>query len=242
MVEAFVWGLIAGGSLLLGAAIVSLRRPHRRALGLVMGFGSGVLISAVSFELVQEAVIVADGEGGVPLGFFTGAAVFLGGDLLISRLGHRGRGSVRSGTAGALAIVLGIVLDGVPESAVIGLTLLQAGTVGVSILVAVFISNVPESIAATSGLRQQGWPWSRLYLMWSGTALLCALASAAGYTLLDGASPRQLAFTFAFAGGAILAMLSTTMIPEAYEYAGRLVGLATTFGFGVAFAITWISE
>jgi ZIP family zinc transporter len=78
--------------------------------------------------------------------------------------------------------------------------------------------------------------------MWSGTALLCALASAAGYTLLDGASPRQLAFTFAFAGGAILAMLSTTMIPEAYEYAGRLVGLATTFGFGVAFAITWISE
>jgi zinc transporter, ZIP family len=125
---------------------------------------------------------------------------------------------------------------------VIGLTLLQAGTVGVSILVAVFISNVPESIAATSGLREQGWPWSRLYLMWSVTALVCALASAAGYTLLDGASPRQLAFTFAFAGGAILAMLSTTMIPEAYEYAGRLAGLSTTLGFGTAYAITWISE
>jgi len=244
MVEAFLWGLLAGSSLVLGAAIVSLFRPRRRAVGLVMGFGAGVLLSAVSFELVDEAVKVADGEGGVALGFFTGAAVFLGGDLMISRMGHRDRGSGHGGaaSAGALGIVLGVVLDGVPESAVIGLTLLQAGTVGTSILVAVFISNVPESLAATSGLRQQGWPWSRLYLMWSVTALVCALASAAGYTLLDDASPRQLSFTLAFAGGAILAMLSTTMIPEAYEYSGRLAGLTTTLGFGAAYATTWLSD
>lgn len=238
MVEAFVWGLLAGSSLVLGAAIVALCRPQRRTVGLVMGFGAGVLLSAVSFELVDEAVQVAGGEGGVALGFFTGAVVFLGGDLMISRWGQHDRGSAPTG---ALGIVLGIVLDGVPESAVIGLTLLQAGTVGVSILVAVFISNVPESVAATSGLRRQGWPWSRLYLMWSATALVCALASAAGYTLLDGASPRQLAFTFAFAGGAVLAMLSTTMVPEAYEYAGRPAGLTTTLGFGAAYATTWLS-
>jgi ZIP family zinc transporter len=133
----------------------------------------------------------------------------------------------------------GILLDGVPESSVIGLTVLQAGVVSASVLVAVFVSNVPESIAATAGLRQAGWSWPRLYGLWSGTAVLCGLASAAGYRLLDGTSPRLISFTFAFAGGAILAMVSTTMMPEAFENAGRLVGAVTTLGFAVSFFITW---
>jgi ZIP family zinc transporter len=243
MVEAFLWGLLAASSLLLGAAIAALHEPHRRALGLVMGFGAGVLLSAVSFELVEEAINVSGGLGGTTLGFFAGALVFLGGDQAISRMGYRDRKSLAGPppSASGLAIALGIVLDGIPESAVVGLTLLDSGQVGVSMLVAVFISNVPEAIASTAGLRSGGWRLTRIFALWAGTALVCALASAAGYALLADASGWWLAVVLAFAGGAILAMLSTTMMPEAFTYAGRAVGLATTFGFSLAFGINWLA-
>ena len=240
MLEAFLWGLLSAGSLLVGAAIAAVHEPRRRALGLVMAFGSGVLLSAVSFELFEEAVGVSDGSAAVAVGFFAGAGVFLAGDQVISRMGFANRKSVAGAVpaASGLAIVLGIVLDGLPESAVIGLTLLEAGTVGVSMVVAVFVSNIPESVAATTSLRNSGWPMSRVFALWTGTALVCGVASAAGYQLLAGAPTWALAFVFAFAGGAILAMLSTTMMPEAYEHAGPLVGLVTTFGFAVAYAIS----
>jgi ZIP family zinc transporter len=243
MGEAFLWGLLGASSLLLGAGIAALHAPHRRALGLVMGFGAGVLLSAVSFELVEEAIGVSGGTGGTAAGFFAGAFVFLGGDVAISRMGYRDRKQISGAaqSASGLAIALGIVLDGIPESAVIGLTLLDSGTVGVAMLVAVFISNVPEAVAATTSLRAGGWPLPRLFALWTGTAVVCALASAAGYGLLAGAPGSALAFVLAFAGGAILAMLSTTMMPEAFEHAGRTVGLATTFGFALAFGINWMS-
>ena len=243
MLEAFGWGAFAGSSLLLGALIAAWRPPRPIALGLIMGFGAGVLISAVSFELVEEAAVTSGGSGGTGLGFFVGAIVFFVGDLLISRAGYRNRKDIggQQQEAGQFAIVLGTVLDGVPESAVLGLTVLQTGNVAASMLVAVFVSNLPESIAATTSLRNSGWTSRAVYGLWAGITLICAISAAAGYSLLDGASPRTLAFMFAFAGGAILTMLSTSMMPEAYEHAGRPVGLATTLGFAVAFAINWLS-
>jgi ZIP family zinc transporter len=136
--------------------------------------------------------------------------------------------------------VLGAALDGVPESAVLGLTVLQNGTVAASMVVAVFVSNLPESIAASSGLLRSGWSVRGVLTLWSAIALVSAASAALGYALLDGASADANAFVLAFAGGAILAMLSTSMIPEAYENAGRIVGLTTTLGFAVAFAINWL--
>jgi ZIP family zinc transporter len=243
VIEAFAWGLVGSGSLLLGALVVDVHRLGPRALGLLMGFGAGVLLSAVAFELVDEAVDLAQGLRAATLGLFAGALVFFTGDLLISRAGYRDRKDVGGDapSASGLAIVLGAALDGVPESAVLGLTLLQSGTVGVSMLVAVFVSNLPESIAATTSLRNGGWSRARVYGLWAVIVLVSAVAAAAGYALLDGASSPVVAATLAFAGGAILAMLSTSMMPEAYEHAGRPVGLVTTFGFAVAFAINWLS-
>jgi zinc transporter, ZIP family len=243
MAEAFLWGLLAASSLIVGAGIAAVHQPHRRALGLVMGFGAGVLLSAVSFELVEEAVAASGGVGGPTVGFFAGALVFLGGDWAIGRMGYRDRKSIAGAaqSASGLAIVLGIVLDGIPESAVIGLTLLESGQVGVSMLVAVFVSNVPEALAATASLRGSGWALPRLFGLWAGTAVLSACASAAGYGLLAGASGWLLAVVLAFAGGAILAMLSTTMMPEAFEHAGRAVGLATTLGFALAYGINLVA-
>jgi ZIP family zinc transporter len=243
MTEAFLWGLVGSASLILGAMVVAVRMPGSRSLGLVMGFGSGVLISAVAYELVEEAATTAGGTGATAMGFFIGMAVFLLGDQAISTMGYRDRKKMNAvHSASGLAIVLGTVLDGVPESAVLGLTVLETGTVGAAVLAAVLLSNLPESIAATSSLRASGWSWARVYGLWTGIVVVSGAAAGLGYQLMSGASPSAYAFVLAFAGGAILAMLSTTMMPEAYEYGGRLVGLTTTVGFAAAYAITWVSS
>jgi ZIP family zinc transporter len=176
----------------------------------------------------------------VSLGLFAGCATFFLGDLWIDRRGGEGRKSMAGAAAGgsALAIVLGIVLDGIPESAVIGLGLLGGQGVSAAMLAAVFLSNLPEAVAATSGLTRSGWTGRGVLLLWVGVALVSGLASLAGYALLDGASGDAVAFVLAFAGGAILTMLADTMMPEAFEHGGKLVGVLTTVGFAVAFALS----
>jgi zinc transporter, ZIP family len=240
MRESFLWGIVAGSSLVLGG-LLALRFPiGNRLLGLIMAFGAGVLISAVAFELVHEASVTSAGDGGVALGLFAGSAVFFAGDTLIDRIGGSERKSSSGGQAAgsALAIVLGIVLDGIPESLVLGLTVLEAGAVSVAFLVAVFLSNLPESIAATTGLARAGWKASRIIWLWVLVMVVSGLAALAGYALLDTASPRTIAFVLAFAGGAILTMLADTMMPEGFENGGKLVGLFTTLGFALAFLIS----
>jgi zinc transporter, ZIP family len=240
MIESFAWGALAASSLLLGGVLALRLRIPARLLGLILGFGAGVLISAVAYELVEEAFSTADAGGWVAVGLFAGALVFFGGDELIGRMGGSRRksmgGEQEEGTA--LAILLGIVLDGIPESVVIGLTLLQGGSVSVAMLIAVFLSNLPEAIGATSGLALAGWRPSRILGLWGLVVLVSALAALGGYGLFGDASPNTIAFVLAFAGGAILTMLAETMMPEAYLRGGKAVGLATTLGFGVAFAVS----
>jgi zinc transporter, ZIP family len=240
MGQSFAWGVLAGSSLVLGGVLALAFPIGRLALGLIMAFGSGVLISAVAFELVDEAFETSAGYGGVALGLFAGSAVFFAGDALIDRVGGADRkhsgGNQAAGSA--LAIVLGIVLDGIPESLVLGLTVLEAGAVSAAFLVAVFLSNLPEAIAATSGLAQAGWARSRMLGLWALVTIVCGLAALAGYALFDTASPTTVAFVLAFAGGAILTMLADTMMPEAFEHGGKLAGLFTTLGFALAFAIS----
>jgi ZIP family zinc transporter len=239
MGSAFAWGLLAASSLVLGAILGLLIRIPLRAIGLVMGFGAGVLISAVAFDLVEEAVGKSSGHGAPLAGLFVGCGVFFVGDLLIDRLGGSNRKDARGAQEGdsPLAIVLGTVLDGVPESMVIGLTIYEGGAVGAAYLAAVFISNLPEAIASTSGLVASGWARSRILWLWIGIAFISGIASLAGYGLFQTSSPDIVAFVLAFAAGAILTMLADTMMPEAYEHGGKLVGVVTTLGFAVAFTI-----
>jgi zinc transporter, ZIP family len=240
MAESFGWGTLAASSLILGGLLTFWLPIGRRTLGLVMAFGSGVLISAVAFDLVEDAFNTAAWSGGVALGLLLGSVVFFVGDSLIDRLGGGDRkdpGGKQAAGSG-LAIVLGILLDGIPESAVLGLTVLQAGAVSAALLVAVFLSNLPEAIAATSGLAASGWKRSRILGLWVLVAVVSGLAALAGYGLLDRATPTTIAFVLSFAGGAILTMLADTMMPEAFEHGGKLVGLVTTLGFALAFAIS----
>jgi ZIP family zinc transporter len=237
--EAFAWGLLAASSLVIGGAVAIRFRISLRAIGLIMGFGGGVLISAVAFDLVEEAANTESGHGAVVTGIFAGCGVFFGGDWLIDRFGGAERkdadGAQESGSA--LAIVLGTVLDGIPESMVIGVTIFQGGAVGAAYLVAVFISNLPEAISSTAGLTASGWPRPRLLWMWIAITLISGIASLAGYGLFQHSSPDTVAFVLAFAAGAILTMLADTMMPEAYEHGGKLVGVVTTLGFVIAFVI-----
>ena len=241
MWSALGWGLFAGSSLILGGLIALAVPIRERLLGLIMAFGAGVLISAVAYELVAEAVETSAGSGGVALGLAAGALTFFAGDALIDRMGGEGRKRMKGAAGGsALAIVLGIVLDGIPESAVIGLGLLDGAGVSVAVIAAVFLSNLPEAIAATHGLEAGGWRRGKIMGLWVVVAIVCGLSSLLGYVALDSAGPGALAFVLAFAGGAILTMLADTMMPEAFEHGGKLAGLVTTLGFGLAFALTML--
>ena len=240
MGAAFLWGFVGGAALLLGAAIAYLWDMPSKVLGGIIAFGSGVLISAVAFELVDEANNTTDGKWAVAVGLLAGAIVFFAGDLWIDRAGGAKRKSseAHGEDSNAKAILLGTVLDGIPESVVIGFSLIGGGTVSAAMVAAVFLSNLPEAIGATSGLKKTGWGAPRLFAMWGAVAVISGLFSLAGFALFDGASDESLAFVLAFAGGALLTMLVDTMVPEAFTLNGAVAGLLTTFGFGVAYAIS----
>ena len=237
--EAFAWGIVAGSSLVLGGLIALRFNIPDLLLGIVMAFGAGVLISAVSYELVGDAFDASGGNWDVALGLFAGALAFFFGDAYIDRMGgeHRKRSSGQQAEGSGLAITLGIVLDGIPEAAVIGLSLVEGG-ISAAMIAAVFLSNLPEALAATTGLSAARWTGGRILGLWASVMVVTGLSSLAGYGLLSGGSPSAVAFVQSFAAGALLTMLADTMMPEAFERGGKLVGMFTTLGFGVAFAIT----
>jgi ZIP family zinc transporter len=241
MGAAFGWGLLSASSLVIGAVIALRIRIPLRVIGLIMGFGAGVLISAVAFDLVDEASEKSTGNGALIAGLFAGCLVYFAGDRLVDHLGGGDRkdptGAEEKDGGNPLSIVLGTVLDGIPESLVIGLTIFEGGAVGAAYLAAVFISNLPESISSTSGLVSSGWVKRRILWMWIGIALVSAVASLAGYGLFQDSSPEVVAFVLTFAAGAILTMLANTMMPEAFEHGGKLVGIMATLGFATAFTI-----
>jgi ZIP family zinc transporter len=236
MIDAFIWAFVAASSLIIGGVIGSWMTLSRRTLGIIMAFGAGVLISAVSYELVFEAVKMAKFTGFPTIGFFLGAFTFFFADNLIGKMGGSDRKAINASHQSSLVVplVLAIILDGIPESVVIGLGILEGGSVSIGMLVAVFISNIPEAVAGTSGMRAGGWSRTKILLLWLLIAVVCALASAAGFALMGNLAPEWLALVNAFAAGAILMMLANTMMPEAFEHGGKLAGVFTVLGFALA--------
>lgn len=245
MMNAFFMGLIATSSLVLGGMIASRFNLGKRALGIIMAFGAGALISAVAYELTYEAIKIAKGTGFPAFGFFAGAFTFFFSDMLIEKIGAKGRMDMEATHHSGLVIpmVLAIILDGIPESIVIGLGMFEGGgKVSMAMLAAVFISNLPESIAGSAGMKAGGWGRKKILLLWLIIALVCATATLAGYALFSNASTEWLSFIQAFAGGAILMMLANTMIPESYEHGGKLAGVFTVFGFAISVAVVVIEN
>ena len=259
VLEAAFWGFVGGGSLIIGALLGLFLNVSHRTIGLVMGFGAGVLISAAAFELTLEAYEAAGGLSAAA-GLLAGSAVFFVGDWLIDRGGgHRRKSPVHGGMphprgvhpapattkAGAVtasssgaALVLGALLDGIPESAAIGISLLDGAGVSTAMVAAVFLSNVPESMSASTGLRASGRSTAWILGLWSAVAAASTVSAVLGYALLGDAPPATVGFIQTFAAGAILTMLADTMLPEAVEHAGRLVGIVTVLGFAVSFFLS----
>jgi ZIP family zinc transporter len=243
MIEAFIWGCLAASTLLLGGILALRYSIPKRTLGLIMGFGAGVLLSAVAYDLVLEASMNATRELIVTMALLGGAIVFFFGNRYFAGLGAGdGDGTRQKKSSSGMALILGAVLDGIPESIVLGLTLIGGGGIGITVLLAIVLSNLPEGIAGTSDLVESGWTGARVLRIWVIVIVASGIASFAGFAIFGRASPNVIAGVQAFAAGAIIAMLTDSMIPEAYEYGGGLVGLVTALGFATAFGLVLLEH
>jgi ZIP family zinc transporter len=242
-IQAGLWGLAAGGALIIGAAAAWFLPVPRRVVASIMAFGAGVLISALAFDLVDEAE-TSGGLTATVVGFLVGAVAYVLANVALARRGarHRKRSggqqpSEREQAGSGSAIAIGALLDGIPESVVLGLSLLGGTGVGVPVLAAIFISNLPEGLSSAAGMKRGGRSARYVFGVWTGVAVASGVAGALGCLLLQGASPHLIAAITALAAGAILTMVADTMIPEAYERTQLYTGLITTLGFLTAFAI-----
>jgi zinc transporter, ZIP family len=229
MAAALGWGALAASSLVMGALLSIARDWPKQLVGLVLAFGAGALIAAVSFELAEEGVEIG-GAGPVGIGFALGAVTYFVLDGLVER--------GRSDPASALA--LGAFLDGIPEQLVLGLGLAAGEEVSIGLLGAIFVSNLPEAIGSAANMRAEGRRSETILRLWIAVAVVCTLASVVGYAIADSLSGELEGGFNGFAAGALLVMLADSMIPEARK-AGRVTGLATAFGFAVAAALSSLS-
>lgn len=248
--QAALFGLLGGSTLVLGALIGLYVKVKRRTIAVVTAFGAGVLIATLSFELVAKAY-VKGGFDSTTTGFVVGAALFIIGDWAVNTRGghlrshaltkryhaynpdHKDEGS-------GLAIFIGALLDGIPESAAIGISLIAGEGIGWAVLAAVFISNLPEGVSGAVSMTNSGWKKASTIAMWASIAVMSSLSSLAGYLVLGHMGVDGYAFITALAGGAILAMVSSTMIPEAFDYEGRITPIATPIATVAGFLLSFV--
>lgn len=238
------WGFVAGAALLVGAGIAYWLQVPTRLIASIMAFGSGVLISALAFDLMDEAY-KRGGFDSTSTGFLGGAAIYTAANIYLAKRGakHRKRSgdqqpSEDEQSGSGLAIAVGALLDGIPESIVIGLSMLRGGVVSAVAVIAIFISNIPEGLSSAAGMKKAGRSALYIFGVWGAIAVLSGLAALIGYAVFGRFSNEVVAATTAIAAGAMLAMLADTMIPEAFDEAHNFAGLITVAGFLVAFILT----
>ena len=241
MLKVLIYGAISGLSLLLGAWAGTFFNLRQKTIACFMAFGSGALVCALTFGLMEEAF----GHGGfdaVIIGFLCGGLVFIAGDYLLHISGgrkHKRRQLVRAiRESDGKLITMGAILDGIPESIALGISLFDGQGRGILMLVAIFLSNFPESISSISGLRKQGFSKRKILAFWGFVALATVAVCVLSFSFLHGIDLNSLGIIEAFAAGAILAMLADTMMPEAFEEGGFNIGLFTVLGFLLAFIVS----
>ncbi|WP_423149375.1 ZIP family metal transporter [Rubrolithibacter danxiaensis] len=239
-----LWGLFSGSALLIGALGGYFLRVSQKVVAMIMGFGAGVLISALSFELMDEAYH-RGGFVATAIGFISGGVIYSIANYFLAHKGakHRKRSEEQQPTekenpGSGLAIAMGALLDGIPEAIAIGISMIEGGAVSVATVIAIFISNVPEGLSSSSGMKKAKRSKTFVFGLWSIIAILTSLGSIAGYTIFSHLSAAVMSATMAIAAGAILTMLADTMIPEAFEKGHNLTGIITVLGFLAAFVLS----
>ncbi|MBB5750562.1 ZIP family metal transporter [Micrococcus sp. TA1] len=261
MAESLIFGVIASSALIIGALIGVRFDLPKRVLAILLSFAAGALITALTFELFEDAYE----RGGIwraVIGLFVGAVVFTVLSALLDRWAQPGpssedaelrQGSAKldtdaaaqdrpptaasaSGAAG-LALLAAVTLDGVPENVALGVSLSE-GTGGMALLAAIFVSNLPESLVGAASMRERGMPRGRAVLLWTVCAALLVVAVVIGAGPLANTDPETISLPLAFAAGAVIASLADTLMPEAYEHGGPAVAVSTTAGFALSFALS----
>lgn len=234
MLEAAFWGAVAASTLLIGAFVAYMLAPSKRLVAIVMALGSGLLIGSVAYDLVEDAQISI----GTPLigaSLIAGAAVFVAGSRAIDARSKRKQGASASDD-NPLGIVMGSALDGIPESFVLGLSVLHGG-VSAPLLIGIGLSNLPEGMAASAGMRERGWPLRRTASLWLTVVVTSAIAAAVGHQVLASDDGTLTGMVQTFAAGALLAMITDTMIPESYEVERSWTGGLVVLGFALSLVI-----
>lgn len=240
MFEAIFWSGLATVTLLIGMALAYRNIVGLKWTGLIMAFGAGAIISAAAYQLVPGALVEAKLTYLAALGIATGALTFYFADKWVDHLGGANRMDMDGGQASGsgTGILLGSLLDGVPESLALGLSLAHTSQVSLAFVFAVAISNIPQGLGGTTGMLSGGWAKSKITRLWLAVCGFSIFAAALGYGLAKIFPDATGALVDAFAAGALLVMLTDSMIPESFEHGGRETGLSLVLGFGVALAMT----
>ncbi|WP_394138712.1 ZIP family metal transporter [Cytobacillus oceanisediminis] len=232
---AAIWGGVSGSAVLLGALAAMFLPISKKMIGYIMAFGTGVLIGAAAYELLGESVH----NGGLfptSIGFVAGAITFTLFDIIISNKGaqNRKRSGHKAATTGGMVLFIGTIMDAIPESIMIGASLIEEQSVSFLLVAAIFISNFPEGLSSSSGMEKSGYSKKKIILLWILVFVISSLASLIGFVFLDGASKEVMSVIAGFAGGAIIAMVASTMMPEAYEDSGPMTGFIAALGLLVS--------
>ena len=241
MITAALWSALATGTLLIGMVLAYRNAVGPKWTGLIMAFGIGAIISAAVYQLVLGPLIEVKGNFYVVgLGLAAGALTFYLADKWVDHMGGAERMDFEGKQAGGsgTGILLGSLLDGVPESLVLGLSLVHSPEVSLAFVFAVAIGNIPQGLGGTAGMLSSGWPRTKITRLWLAVCGLSILAAVLGYGLATLLPDVRGAVVDAFAAGALLVMLSDSMIPDAFEHGGNETGLLLVFGFAVALALS----
>ena len=260
MLQALIFGLIASSAFIVGVLIGLFTTPPRKVIAAILAFGGGILVSALTFDLMEEA-FEKGSTAWVIGGFLVGAVIYVAIATILDRMAaaspkregrhardvepgaHRKRETTEVAAISGTALLFGTVLDGIPENAAIGIGLQAEGNgLGIVLLAAVFMSNLPNTITSTIGMRQEGRSGRFIFLVWTAVAVACVLAAVGGYALLSGMPENLVAATLALAAGSILAMLADTVFPEAFENGGPFVALSTAVGFALALLLAELTR
>ena len=246
VLDSLLWGFIASIPLLIGSIVALFVNLSKSIIASIMAFGSGVLIAALAFSLIEESFNLTQSIPSVIIGFIAGGLSYTVANHFLNK---KSRGNLRkrkrphgedaggSKNASGLALLVGSVMDNIPENMALGISLITGGTVNIVLIVAIFISNFPEGLASTAGMKTHGKSNKQILALWSIAVIVSTISSVIGFKILSNANPFLISISISFAAGAILVMLAESMIPEAYEEGGIKIGIATMIGFVIAFVL-----